>query len=192
MQQAYGRAVLKKRAAQAAVVTGVAFGLAGCFGNGNHEVGVKGLEVRPGLYTSAIALGGHCVVAREQAGVSGFVGEATSSGGRSFIDILTTDTGVTSSGCGVWVHPRIVSYNPDRATAKVGTYRVPTDLLAGTYAAPGGSGCSWQRLSSFTGTPASIIAQNLNPGLNPRVTIAGTDVGFRTTIQCGGWHRVAP
>ena len=192
MQRAYVRAVSKIRIAQAAVATGVAFSLAGCFANGNHPVGAKGLDVRPGLYTSAIPLGGHCVVEREQSGTPGFVGQAGSSGGRSFIEILATDTGVVSSGCGVWKHPSIKSYNPDRATAKVGTYRVSADLLPGTYAAPGGSGCTWQRLSNFTGTAGSVIAQNLNPGLNPRVTIAGTDAGFTTTIQCGGWHRVAP
>ena len=192
MRPAYVRAVSKKRVVQAAVATGVALSLAGCFGTGNHPVGVKGLDVRPGLYTSAIPLGGHCVVEREQSGIPGFLGGATSSGGRSFIDVLTTDTGVVSSGCGFWVHPRLGSYNPNRATAKVGTYRVSTDLLPGTYAAPGGSGCSWQRLSNFTGSAASVIAQNLNPGVSPQVTIASTDAGFKTTIQCGGWHRVAP
>jgi hypothetical protein len=191
MQWAYVRAVSKKRAVQAAVITGVAFSLAGCFGNGNHSVGVKGLDVRPGLYTSAIPLGGHCAAEREQAGTAGFVGVAGSSGGRSFIDVLTTDTGVMSSGCGIWIHPRIVSYNPNRATAKVGTYRVPTDLLPGSYAAPGGAGCSWQRLSDFKGTAGSVITQSVNPGLAPRVTIASTDAGFKTTVQCGGWHRVA-
>ena len=184
--------MFKKRAVQATLVGGIAFSLAGCFGNGVHPVGLKGTAVRPGLYTSAIVLGGHCAAERQQAGTAGFVGKVASSGGRSFLQVLITDSSVISGGCGVWTHPRITSYNPDRATAKVGTYRIPVDLLPGTYAAPGGSGCSWQRLSNFTGSVTSVIAQNQNPGLNPRVTIAGTDVGFTTTFGCGGWRRIGP
>jgi hypothetical protein len=179
-----------KRVPQLAMAAGAVFLLAGCFGNGNHPVGVKGTAVRPGLYTTALPLGSNCVVKREQSGVPGFVGEMTQTSGRAFVQVLTTDTGIFSSGCGFWKHPGIASYNPNRATAKNGAYRIPTDLLPGTYTAPGGTGCTWQRLANFDWNGASIVAQNLNPGANPQVTIASTDAGFRTSLGCGGWKRI--
>ena len=91
---------------------------------------------------------------------------------------------------------------PRPGGSRTGAYRIPTDLLPGTYTAPGGSLCSWTRVSSFKGDKASIIATSLPPSTtpptpyhgvkNPRVTIASTDVGFLSDI-CGDWrHRVGP
>ena len=164
--------------------------LAGCFGNGDHPVGTKGSAVRPGLYTTPLSLGSNCVVKREQAGVPGFVGEMTQTSGHAFIQVLPTDTGIFSNGCGIWKHPNVLSYNPNRATATNGAYRIPTDLLPGTFSAPGGAGCYWQRLANFDWNASTIVAQNMNPGANPQVTIASTDTGFRTTLACGGWRRI--
>lgn len=202
--------MLKRRVLQAvlrvAVALGLVGGLAACttFGNGSHTVGNGKYDVQPGLYTSSKTVSSNlndsCIWLR------GFdinhpaiqaKGNDEELGGRSFIQILPTDGKFLSQGCGLWTVPKATSYNPDRATAKTGTYRIPTDLLPGTYTAPGGPLCSWTRVSSFKGDSASVIATSLprtskasyHGVVNPRVTIAETDVGFLTDI-CGGWHRV--
>lgn len=201
----------KQRSLQVAAGIGLIGSLAACttFTNGPHVVGSNSkYEVKPGLYTSSKPVSTSpdfntsCLWLRDLAlngKPSTPKGNDQEFGGRSFIQILPTDTTFFTQGCGLWTPPKATSYNPDRATAKTGAYRIPTDLLPGTYTAPGGALCSWTRVSSFKGDQASIIATSLpsNPKAayhgvkNPRVTIAKTDVGFLTDI-CGGWRRVGP
>lgn len=62
---------------------------------------------------------------------------------------------------------------------------VGRDIAAGTYRAPGGRLCYWERLEGFGGTLDDIIANNLGAG--PQiVTIAATDKGFDSS-GCGRW-----
>ena len=62
---------------------------------------------------------------------------------------------------------------------------VGRDIAAGTYRAPGGRFCYWERLRGFGGTLGDIIANNL--GVGPQiVTITATDKGFDST-GCGRW-----
>lgn len=59
------------------------------------------------------------------------------------------------------------------------------DIAAGTYRAPGGRFCYWERLRGFGGTLDQIIANNLGAG--PQiVTISATDKGFDSS-GCGRW-----
>lgn len=197
--------MLKKRVVQAIVTVGVVAGLAACtsFGNGAHPVGSSQNAVKPGLYTSnktvSLAPDGSCIWVRDPSiKLPNGKGDDAEFGGRSFVQVLPTDATIFSQGCGLWTAPKSTSYNPDRATARTGVYRIPTDLLPGTYTAPGGPLCTWTRVSSFKGDDASIIAASNPVGsktvhgvTNPRVTIAKTDVGFLTDI-CGGWRRVGP
>lgn len=180
-----------RRLAGAAGSLGLIAVLAGCFGDGIHTVGAAPSQVAPGLYTSVLTTRGLCFAERGQAGKASSVGGIYEVGGRSFVQVLATDTVVASSGCGEWGPPQATSYNPNRATAEVGAYRIPIDLLPGTYEAPGGAGCNWERVSSFTGSKSSVIARNESPGSNIRVTIADTDAGFLTGA-CGGWRRIGP
>jgi hypothetical protein len=71
-----------------------------------------------------------------------------------------------------------------------GTYRVGTDIVAGTYKSTATSdNCYWERLSGFGGTLGEIIANYF--GSSPTyVTIAPTDVGFRSS-NCSGWSKVS-
>ncbi len=187
------RRMLKKRILQATVGVGLVAVLAACtsFGNGTHYIGNGKYEVKPGLYTSTVPSGGFCTIERKQVNDIGDAGNDAESGGQIFIQVLPADIAVVSLGCGIWAPPKATSYNPDRATAKSGVFRIPTDLLPGTYTAPGASGCAWARVSSFKGDPSSVIAENPSPGPNPKVTIAKTDVGFLTN-PCGGWRRIGP
>ncbi len=167
--------------------------LAGCFPDGAWVIGSGGGHVAPALYTSSIPLGGNCQAFIERVGAVSF--QESTNGGRSFLDIPSSQSGssVVSQGCGVWVTPQKASYNPDRATAEDGEYRVPNDLLTGTYVAPGAPGCSWQLVSSFnTGDPTALLfSGSETPGHQPRVHITTADKGFSTS-PCGGWRRVAP
>lgn len=71
-----------------------------------------------------------------------------------------------------------------------GTYRVGVDIAAGTYSAPGGSGCYWERQSVFGGGGVdAIIANEFAPGGGQVVvTILATDKGFKTS-GCGTWRK---
>jgi hypothetical protein len=70
-----------------------------------------------------------------------------------------------------------------------GTYRVgPAGVPPGTYKAPGGGSCYWERLSGFSGELNDIIANDVATR-NPIVTIAPSDAGFNTS-DCGTWKRV--
>jgi hypothetical protein len=174
-------------------VGGMVAALAGCFGDGTTLVGATGGQVKPGLYTAAVPAGGMCLWERlrDLSGqLPGIITDGLVFGGRQFLQVLPTDKAVRSAGCGVWDTPKQASYNPNRATAKAGEYRISNDLLPGTYAAPGGSSCFWERLSAWTGETSAIIAHTAGPGRQV-VTVASTDVGFSTT-GCGNWTRIGP
>lgn len=187
-------AVKPKQIVAAAGILGLAVSLAGCFPDGTWLIGSKPGTVGPGLYTSTIPLGGNCQFVIAVPNTTNQFTQ-TSNGGRSFVQIPASQAGdiISSKGCGLWVTPRATSYNPDRATAKYGEYRVPTDLLTGTYVAPAPQGCSWQLLSSFDTSNAGAILSSgsQTPGHQARVTITSADKGFSST-NCGGWHRVGP
>ena len=65
-----------------------------------------------------------------------------------------------------------------------GTYRLGSDVAAGTYRSAGTGLCYWARLSGFSGEFSDIIG-NGNSGLEI-VSIAKSDAGF-TTQGCGDW-----
>jgi hypothetical protein len=69
-----------------------------------------------------------------------------------------------------------------------GTFRVgPGGIAPGTYRAPGGEGCYFERLRSFSGSLNAILA-NGNPVGPIVVMILPTDKGF-STRDCGTWSR---
>lgn len=74
-----------------------------------------------------------------------------------------------------------------------GTYRVGTDIAAGTYRsagpAPDGLGlCSWFRLKDTTGNDGTIIAFSNSKG--PLVVTIGKSDGAFQTSGCQQWNRV--
>ena len=109
--------------------------------------------------------------------------------GQWVVDLLATDAGfVTDANCGTWfTTPRrglLTAITP-------GTWTVGAQMTPGTYRADNsGPGCYWTRLTSFTGAFDAIIASAFVTSTGVQlVTIANTDVGFSTSIECGTWTR---
>ncbi|WP_460629784.1 hypothetical protein [Intrasporangium mesophilum] len=71
-----------------------------------------------------------------------------------------------------------------------GMYAVGSTIPAGTYYAPGGSACYWERRSMAGSSLAGIIANDFNSGGRNIVTISSTDRYFYTH-GCGSWTRLA-
>lgn len=109
--------------------------------------------------------------------------------GQWIVDLLSTDAGfVTDANCGFWFP------TPRRglsATIASGMWIVGAQITPGTYRAENSTpGCYWQRVSNFTGAIDAIIASAFvtSPGVQI-VTIANTDMGFSSDVECGTWTR---
>jgi putative cell wall-binding protein len=155
------------------------------FGNGIHQVG-PGLPA--GTYrTRANATG--CYWAR----LSGFSGELTDilangiSNSRVVVTIEPGDVGFESDNCGTWTNDLSAVTSSLTAPFSDGQYIVGTDISAGTWSAPGGPQCYWEREADFSGGTSSIIANDVTV-TNPIVTISSSDAGFKTD-NCGTWSR---
>jgi len=161
------------------------------FGPGQYRIGA---DMPAGLYYSDP---GHGCGFRRLQGFGGTSGDAITTtqlnfdAGQWVIRLLPTDAGFsTDSSCGFWhTTPR----RGLEATITAGAWAVGTQVTAGTYRAESASvGCEWQRLSDFTASPAAVIASAfVNTTSAQIVTIAGTDVGFSSTSECGTWVRAA-
>lgn len=66
-----------------------------------------------------------------------------------------------------------------------GTWTVGKQIAAGTYYTKGGSNCYWARLSGFSGTLTSTLA-NTDPQGQSIVTVLPSDAGFKSA-GCGQW-----
>ncbi len=71
-----------------------------------------------------------------------------------------------------------------------GSYRVGVSLGAGTYVAPGGNGCYWERRRYAGSDLDGVIANDLSFGGRRIVTISSSDAYF-VTEDCGSWTRLA-
>jgi hypothetical protein len=157
------------------------------FGAGMRLVGT---QVPPGLYRSLTAQDGFCYWAR-LSGLGGTTAEIIANdigGGPRLVSIAATDLAFSSSGCAPWVAVvGGVRANPT-APLPTGVYLVPAEVTPGTWQSSGSGGsCYFARLRGFSGNVVDIIANDLGP--EPRlVTIAPTDVGFRSS-GCGPWVR---
>lgn len=159
------------------------------FGPGQYRVGA---DIPAGLYYSDPGYG--CGFQR-LSGFGGTAGDALSTmqlnfdAGQWIVQLRATDAGFsTDASCGFW-------YTTPRrgleGNITAGMWVVGTQVTAATYrAASAGVGCEWQRLSHFAGTGDAVIAGAfVSTAAVQIVTIAGTDVGFSTTTECGTWVR---
>ncbi len=155
--------------------------LAGGFGSGTHIVGT---QIKAGRYVTVNA-SSYCYWER----MSGFSGDfdeiianEIGSGAHLVVDILPTDKGFKSNGCGTWV-----PYSPKPA-AKItdGDWVVNDEIAPGLWQSSDSKDCYWARLRDFQGSLDSIITNELSTNL---VQIEPSDVGF-TSSRCGTWTKV--
>lgn len=155
------------------------------FGDGTHQLGSA---LPAGTYRTRADVAG-CYWAR----LSGFSGQLSDviennlSDYHQVVTIEPTDAGFESDGCGTWTNNLSALTSSPTAPFGNGQWIVGTDISAGTWSAPGGPNCYWERESDFTGDINSVIANDLS-AVTPVVTISATDAGF-TSEDCGTWTK---
>lgn len=170
--------------------------LTGCFGDGRFVIGNGRGQVAPGVYYTqgAKGCGWHLYDAGSGSNVTGF--QTPVAAERLFLR-LPRDAPywggwweIHSSGCGIWwrVTSSTPAATPPLAPKPSGMYRVPTDMARGTWTAPGGPYCRWERVRGYIadsdGGPHHTDGQQT-------VHVGTRWHGFRST-RCGTWHRTGP
>ena len=157
-------------------------------GQGSWQVGI---DIAPGRWSTTSEVDG-CYWQR----VSSFSGEFAAIiandnvDGRAIVDISANDVGFESTRCGDWVIVQPVE-DPPSSTMGQGSWQVGIDIAPGRWSTTSEvDGCYWQRVSSFSGEFAAIIA-NDNVDGRAIVDISANDVGFEST-RCGDWVIVQP
>jgi hypothetical protein len=159
------------------------------FGAGQHRVG---LAISPGRYFADPSPG--CYWER-QGGPGGTPAERIAFGFVAFdaaqwiVDIAGGDYAFsTNEACGTWSNrPR----GGPQSELSPGAWLVGAQALPSLYRAAAGSGCYWERLRDFGGSPNSVIARGLVAGEEPVfVSIAADDAGFSATADCRSWIRI--
>lgn len=85
---------------------------------------------------------------------------------------------------------KAVEYAPDLAEQMGdGTWLVGKEIKRGLYAAPGGPGCYWERLSDLSGRPAATIDNGFARGGPQKVALDTRDFAF-VSDRCGRWEIV--
>jgi hypothetical protein len=154
------------------------------FGDGTYTVRST---VKPGTYRAATPTS-TCHWQRLGGGLDHILASDTTSE-PTVVTILPTDARFKTSGCGTWTSD-LSAITQSNTSFPAGTYIVNVDIVPGTYSAPGGGGCTWTRLSGFTGTLGDIISSGFSSG-NVVVTIAPGDKGFRSS-SCGTFTQTSP
>jgi hypothetical protein len=104
--------------------------------------------------------------------------------GPAIVTIQPTDAAFQSERCAGW---SLIPQTGVPATSfGDGTWAVGVDIAPGTYRAPGGVGCQWERLSEFGAVGTSGVIASDRPTSQTTVTIAPTDKGFSSS-HCGRW-----
>ncbi|MDD9206814.1 hypothetical protein PU560_10095, partial [Georgenia sp. 10Sc9-8] len=93
----------------------------------------------------------------------------------------------STDDCGTWRTVGATYPSTPAAQFSDGTFVVGEHIRPGTYRAPGGDSCYWERLSGFSGEFEDLIANDFGSS-GAIVTIAATDAGFGSS-SCGTWQR---
>ena len=136
----------------------------------------------PGTYRTRTASAG-CSWARLNSQGQLITGRTTND--PDIVTILRTDGFFRSSNCASWSLDLTRITNTPLNSIPDGTYLVGTDIVPGVWRALS-TGCSWWRLSEFTGDGSTIIASAAS---NPNVTVMSSDRGFRS-VNCSLWQKV--
>jgi hypothetical protein len=98
------------------------------------------------------------------------------------VDILDSDAGFHSSGCGTWSTDLTSGGEPAREFGD-GTHLVEVDIEPGRYRSTAEAGaCVWQRVSNFSGEESALISADHML----IVDIGPSDAGF-SSRGCGTW-----
>jgi hypothetical protein len=158
-------------------------GPATSFGSGTKRVGQ---DIAPGTYRGNVD-GNFCYFER-LSGFGGTIDDIITNDNTSAPEIVTiapTDVGFNSERCGEWKQGLSPITASPTAPFGDGTFAVGIDIAPGTWSAPGGSGCYFERQSGFGHTTDEIITNDFG-SVTPIVTISASDVGF-SSDGCGGW-----
>jgi hypothetical protein len=152
------------------------------FGAGIHIVGE---DVDPGIYETGIVtdLSG-CGWGR-LAGLSGEPEDLIASGEVANHDVveIMVDDAAFDTDCDAWFP--LTELDPLMTTIPEGKWVLGTHIEPGTYEAPGGNECVWERLSGVSGEPEDIIDTD-NPADEAVVEIDPGDFAFNSA-GCGEW-----
>ena len=155
------------------------------FGDGQYIVGT---DIAPNRYYTNPSTG--CYWER-QSGFSGTLGDIIANEfifddvAQWIVQILPSDRGFETDSCGTW---QLTAPQGMQTNVSAGMWRVGSQVTPGTYRANVISGCYWERLRDFTGQLSGVIANDfVGTGGQQLVTIASSDLGFRTDSECGTW-----
>ncbi len=152
--------------------------------DGTHRVNS---DVQPGVYRAS---GGNRCYWQRLSGFSGSLDDVLANGygdTRPIVRINRSDAGFSTERCGNWTSVEATFPKSPASSFSDGTYVVGGHIRPGTYRAPGGSRCYWERLSGFTGELRDVEANDYG-STGPVVTISSSDAGFASS-SCGTWRR---
>jgi hypothetical protein len=112
------------------------------------------------------------------------IGGRTNGPRRPFLELISIVAGLALATAGAG--PAAAA--PRNIIPGSGTYLVGKDFAAGVYRSTGNSSCYWERASNASGSPSSIIANDIGSGQR-LVYVRATDKVFKTS-RCGTWKRV--
>jgi hypothetical protein len=157
------------------------------FGPGTYRVGVN---IPAGTYRTRTPSSG-CYWER----LSGFSGSTSDIIDNNFTnvpDVVTispSDLGFETDGCSTWTSDLSAITRSPTGPFSDGYFILGTDVAPGTWVAPGGPNCYWERLAGFSGDFSQIIANNFGGG-QQIVSIGPGDAGFHSE-SCGTWTKIA-
>jgi hypothetical protein len=147
---------------------------------GANQVGGAG-EPRAGTYRQLAPTSGCTWTVRN---ADGDVVATGGGPGRNVVRIRPRAASFSSS-CGTWTTDLFPTRSSPELPAGDGTWLLGTDVRAGRWTAPGGTGCQWSRLADVSGLPSGVLDQG-GADAPQTVTLTGAEVAFRTA-KCGTW-----
>lgn len=152
------------------------------FGPGTQIVGE---DVEPGIYETGIVTDILGCGWDRLSGLSGEAGDIIAGSpveNHGVAEIMATDAAFDTD-CEAW-YP-LTQVDPLMTTIPEGTWVLGTHITPGTYQAPGGNNCTWERLSGVSGEPEDVIATEQPTG-QAEVEIEPGDFAF-DSVGCGDW-----
>jgi hypothetical protein len=152
------------------------------FGSGTHLVGD---DVQPAVYETGQVEGPFGCYWERLSGLSGELDDIIANGnvaGHDVVEIAAEDVAF-GTDCDAWYD--LTERDPLLTPIPEGKWVLNSHIGPGTYEAPGGDTCYWERLSGLSGTVDDVIANDLPQG-RAIVEIASGDVAFNSA-GCGDW-----